>query len=222
MKNPTLVCFTLLFLWSCSWPELQESWTAGFPFQLILSIHFTFSSFWPLASSLILFTVHLAHNFRKGWSFAATQLTNKVKSWTFLREYSESTQDYTQLYECRKQTSTDPNPGKTPQCLNVMKYFDKYLTGAHLRFSEMSVDCYFPDCIQYQCIKWQGKEDINAIQNTFTETINAVALCLSVFSISRQAGPCLLVVVFVPLLSSRHFVLRQMSKFFFFFFFFFL
>lgn len=62
----------------------------------------------------------------------------------------------------------------------------------------MLADCYFPDYIQPQCIKWQGKEDTNVIQNTFTETISAVALCLSVFSIFRQAGPCFLAVVFVP------------------------
>lgn len=80
---------------------------------------------------------------------------------------------------------------KTPQCLNVMQYSDKYLAGAHLTFLEMSADCYFPDYTQPQSIKWQGKEDINVIQNTFTETINAVALCLYAFSIFRQAGPCL-------------------------------
>lgn len=197
MNKSNPVSFPLLFLWSCSRQEswtgaFQESWTAAFPFPTISH------GCWSLGSSLILFTVHLAHNFRKGCLFAATQLTNMVKSWTFLAEHSESSQDYIQLCECRKQTSTDSNLGEKTLCLN----------GAHLRFSEMSADCYFPDYIQPQCINWQGKEDTYVIQNTFTETINAVALCLYVFSIFKQAGPCLLVVIFVPWLSSRHFVLR--------------
>lgn len=99
---------------------LQASITGKLDCSIPIPAHFVnafyfLMCFWSLGSSLILFTVHLAHNFRKGWLFAATQLTNKVKSWTFLAEHSESSQDYIQLCECRKQTSTDSNPGeKTP------------------------------------------------------------------------------------------------------------
>lgn len=76
---------------------LQASITGKLDYSILIPAHFVnafyfHTSFWPSGSSLILFTVHLLQNFRKCWLFDATQLANKVKSWDFLTEHSESSQ----------------------------------------------------------------------------------------------------------------------------------